>query len=502
MRLPVPPGPQTAVAIEPGVAVLYRLGPRPAQTQVRIALTRQSLLEIIEVVAEATGLRVNWTEEARTRCQVPGRPVLAENCSLATLLDHLLIPVGVAWTWADGQVLVRRPQGIDNQELSRVMWERAERAARFASSTHPSHRLAPFVYLTIGNASFRRGDHASAEATYRQLLQLPASGPTRIEATFNLAKALWNTGKQHEALQMFYRAADMGQGHPLRAAAYLYAGRLLLESGKITESIRPLMRAASLAQTELGKQAAAVTLSSAYLLADNPHAANTVLMRFRQTLDGNDFEGIAALVAAFARLQVAKPEDRFRHGRAVVTSLHHVSPTDFFGSFGYLVVGRAFEATGLLQQMADVYEAALAADLPIWIKNETQLALAEHRIEIGDYQPAQQLLAKLVDSPRTDLSVRASIDLARIDLMQNREDRCLSAGQRLLKRELAESEKTAVLLLMGRAHQVRSEHYEAALCFAGMVPGSDNAGFTKKSHIENLNAKNATVEDNDSHATP
>ncbi len=334
-----PPRTTAQASIEPGVTVLHRFGTQPAQIQVRLFAQSQSLLANIESLSSATGLALTWNDVARKRCEVHQQLAIIESGSLARVLDLLLTPVDLAWSSDDSRMAIQDPNELDDDALANFIWQRADRAARYASTHYAGHPLAPFVSLSIGNAAFRRGDFAAAEAAYRQLLQLPPSSPTRMEAMFNLAKTLGNLDQPRDALKMFYRAADAGQGHPLRAASYLFAGRLHIELGAVNESVRPLMRAAALAEDDLTKQVAAVTLASAYLLADNPHAANTALMRFRKSLVGDAWEGVAALVSSLARLQVAAGTDGLRHGRGLITALQQVQPSDFFGDFGHLLIG-------------------------------------------------------------------------------------------------------------------------------------------------------------------
>ncbi len=126
--------------------------------------------------------------------------------------------------------------------------------------------------------------------------------------------------------------------------------------------------------------------------------------------------------------------------------------------------------------MVEVYENALKSDLTDWLRSETLIELANHLIDTAQYDQARRLLSELRDSPTAAVAARAAVELARVDLKQQRTAECLAACQALLKQELTDSQKSTVLVLMGQAHQARDEYYEAALCFAGMIPGSPQAG--------------------------
>ena len=145
------------------------------------------------------------------------------------------------------------------------------------------------------------------------------------------------------------------------------------------------MRATALATDAATKSTAALTLSSAYFLADNPHAANTVLMEQQAPLKTSAFRGAAALLTGMVQLTVAGESPEDVSGRAVVTALNQVVPEDFFGDSGYLLIGRAMSSIGLMEQAVMLYERALQDDLPSWIAEKMREFVVDYRMLVGEY---------------------------------------------------------------------------------------------------------------------
>jgi hypothetical protein len=67
---------------------------------------------------------------------------------------------------------------------------------------------------------------------------------------------------------------------------------------------------------------------------------------------------------------------------------------------------------------------------------------------------------------------QAMLQLARIDLNAERRDSCLRTCRDLLKTQPDSSVVQEALKLMGLAYERQGDHYQAAICFAGMLPES------------------------------
>ena len=60
--------------------------------------------------------------------------------------------------------------------------------------------------------------------------------------------------------------------------------------------------------------------------------------------------------------------------------------------------------------------------------------------------------------------------MAKLEKKKGNDDAFLAMCRDLLNEELSTPQKADILRLMGRAFAAHSRHYEAALCFAGMIP--------------------------------
>ncbi len=469
--------------------VLFRYGDNPAEIQLQIQEPPRPAKQLIDALAEVAKLKLSWSRAAEAALTGRSLQLAHPSIAAAVALDQLLLTFELCWFVESDVVLVRSWSEITEAQKSQFLRASSARQLRHAITTHPDHPLAQFSYLALGNLEFNDGAFTNAVSVYDQFQnQFPASVDV-IFAQFNTAKALLQLQRRGEALEKFLMVADGAHGHPLQSPANAYGGRMQLEQGAIVEAIRPLMRAVSTAPHSARRVVPALTLASAYLLADNAHAATQVLMEERHNMVRQHDIALADFLGSYARFRAAQNDfDLLQSGRSLIRSLGNLEIETCFGTHIYLLAGDALRDTGFTPQMAELYQTALQNQLPSWVRREAQMRLVSYFRENGNNPLARELLQQIIDEAQHgdgapfDFRHDAMEQLARLELQEERPEACLALCRDLVQEQPAADILHKVLKLMGRAYQHQGDHYNAALCFAGMLPHAGQAGAAELEH--------------------
>jgi hypothetical protein len=104
------------------------------------------------------------------------------------------------------------------------------------------------------------------------------------------------------------------------------------------------------------------------------------------------------------------------------------------------------------------------------LRNSMVFRMAQIAFDTARWETSKAHLELLTSDEHEVWSRRAKLQSARIDFEQANYDACLSTAVRLLPACKHQSEKIAILDLAGRAFEKKNNYYQAALCFAGMMP--------------------------------
>ena len=122
--------------------------------------------------------------------------------------------------------------------------------------------------------------------------------------------------------------------------------------------------------------------------------------------------------------------------------------------------------------MAETYESSLQQGGTPVLDSQMMFELAMHRWESGQIEASRQMLNKLVEEGTEPWRRKSQIQMAQFDLVQGDHEQCLSRCLKLIQTVPSEHAKNDVLEIMGRVYQSQADHYNAALCFAGLIPGA------------------------------
>jgi tetratricopeptide (TPR) repeat protein len=146
-------------------------------------------------------------------------------------------------------------------------------------------------------------------------------------------------------------------------------------------------------------------------------------------------------------------------------SLHDA---ECLGPAGQLLLGRAYRDLGLLDQVAEVYQAALPR-MRGSLAQEMAYRLAEALEEGNHHDAAVRHWTVLADNGKGNWHRLARFRLAQLAFEAGQMQLCLEHCRKLL-REPEVKELPAILRLMGRAFEAQGHPTLAARCFAGQLP--------------------------------
>ena len=436
-----------------------------------------SASDLLDEIATSMGWQWSAGEEVRQVLHARTARIHLQDVTVEALLTLLLEPLHLTWEYNQRMLTIRRVEvAPDTATSTPDDYGRMERSLRSVLAFYPNHVLAPHAYLALGNLAVVQNQFDRAASAYREVAQRFPSHSIGQLAFFNLAKLMLRQQRTTEAMDAFYRVIDERTGQTLEPATYLFLGRLHLEAGNLREAVRELSRALSLATSAETASAASLTLASAYLLMDNPHSANMALMERRDMLQDEGNRELAALLAAVARLRADSSETEiYRRGRDVTSAIAHVAPADFFGDFGYLLLGDVYAELGLVEPVERLYQDAIDRNVTDPIRHQIMLRLALHLRDQGSSSKSNELLEAVVASKSARWAASAQLELAKLALHQGLLEECLTHCQRAIDDPALKPLRVEFLRLMGQVYERRDDYYNAAVCFAGLAPGDPAA---------------------------
>jgi tetratricopeptide (TPR) repeat protein len=287
------------------------------------------------------------------------------------------------------------------------------------------------------------------------------------EAHYNRGLIQGQAGKNAAARQTFYQVVDRAPSHELAPLAYYQIGRLHLEDHEPDQALSPLRR--SLASCNPATRAVvAQTTAAAYLLANNPRAANRTLVEHRLALVQPDHFAATAFLDTLARYRMCTDEKKKRLERndllaCVLTSRE--KPT--LGPPGGLLLAQAHQEVGLHDLLIQFATKALPG-LRGPVSVEMNAILADTYYAKGKRVQAEKLYAGL-ESDSGRHSTAARLRLAEIAHQEGKPKDCLRWCKKALEKAEPGTRKAA-LRLMATSYESTGERDKAILCLTGTPP--------------------------------
>lgn len=478
----------------------------PEGVQVSIQSASQSLQQVLDTITARLKWNLATTESLQKSLRERSAILDCEDLPLDVVLDCLLRPNSLNWSFHDDRLKIFRSDvAAEDKAVAPASQKQrlltAERFQQLAIGLAGDHPATPGTYLLLGGTVAQLGDRERAIRFFETSANLFPRSPMFGATLFNLGKASLLHGQRDKALEQFYRTVDRVSGLEADSLAYLYVGRILIENDRAVDAIAPLTRGLSLAEETEYEAAAAVLLSTAYLIGGNAAAANAILMNHRAAFERKEqhseaaathsrhLNHQAALVSSLARFWGSQGSQRIREGREVLTALTNVKAEHFFGEHGSYLVGLAFSAIGLDEQRDSVFQNCLNGDnhFPLQRRMRSLLESDFSSEQSFPVPPAENSelgldLPQRAGQPASetvDLSHQRSLRSAAETAYRNGDfEQVLTKSQECLSTTPvnsveSQSNQKAVLRLMAIVYQAQGRHDLAVRCLTGLSPKID-----------------------------
>lgn len=445
-------------------------GPDVQDCDVTLTAHRGMVAEIIRAVAFSPGVTCHWTDAARETASQRPTEVTTGPLPWPVLLTCLTEPLQITWDLRGDNLYLSRVDELDEEQRFAQRVKVAKAILSAIARQSPRNPDAAVADLGLGHLAFAEGQAAEAASWFERFIKECPRSPQTVQAQFDLGVVRRSTGDPDAARAAFLHAIDTSPAHPLASLAHLFVGRIHLDECDPEGAIAPLRRAVSIAAGTTAQSAAVIDLATALMLAESWRSAAAVLAEHRSVIDQPEYREVAAFLATYARYRtLADRKQVHREGQLLVSSLMGIKASSPLAPCGVLLVGRAYAALGLNEQMAETFERALKSGVSKPIAHEISFELAEFAHLSGKSDKASRHFTTVFERAKPARARRAGMRLAEIALSDQRTDDCLRTCRRLLAKS-DKADTPEILRLMGKAFEQAGDHQRAAHCFAGQLP--------------------------------
>lgn len=465
-------GQRAAAAEKLQLTILHPGQTTPDTLRLRVHSTSGPAERLLASLLQACQFSLEVTDAASRALSGHNLQLHVQDRRLSLILDGFTVPYGLCWQQNDRQIRLMTDTEVAAAELPALRLDMTERLLQTAIQEGATVRHCGYTRMALSALLFQRQKRADAAHVLRVQLESAPGSAIESTAAFNLGKCQLSLHQFVEARDAFLLAIDAAGGPPdLRAAAYMYTGRLQTELGEPRAAVSTMMRGLSLSQRTPLEADAALLLSSLYLFNGNPQAANDILMERRDLLQASPYHHAAAFLSAYARFTAAVLADRReREARSLVAAIAQIQPERQFGAHWCLLVSEAAEQTGLQRQSEHAALQLLALEPAAPLRNRAVLRLAADYRQDNRFREASQLLASLVPHETGQFSELAALRAAEVALQLGQPQDSIVHCRALLNQATSTEVRRAALKVMGSAYEKQQNHQAAVYCFAGLIP--------------------------------
>lgn len=447
----------------------------PDQILLKIHSATASPEKLLAAIVSHCQFELNASESARNAMESRSAKIHVMSRSLALILDALTIPYGNLWQLEGSKIELLTAEEAGDEVTREFRVSAAERLLRTALLESPESVQAGHTRVSLGALLFQQGLTADAAHLFQQQSEMSEDNSVAAEAAFNLAKCRLVLHQAEDARTAFLLCVDSADADSeVRLAGYLYAGRLRIELGRVQDAITTLMHALSMSDGTDMEPQAAMTLASAYLMAENAHGANSVLKERRTALMAPEYRNPAAFLSSLSRFRAAVlPDKKEREGRSVVEAMVHLNPEKQFGAHWCLLAGDAADELGLAQQATDAYLMVLQLQPAKPMRDQTLLKLATRFQADNRLEDAHLLLTAVTPQESESISQMAQLKNAEVAIEQGKPKVAVEFCRELLEKRSTPELRRETFRIMGRAYERLRNHRAAVYCFSGMLPDAE-----------------------------
>ncbi|MCA9084702.1 MAG: tetratricopeptide repeat protein [Planctomycetaceae bacterium] len=463
-----------AVAFE----IVQKTDSLPESIYLRVHTPPAELKALVKAVITRSGFQADLSEAARVIMGGRTQQLHNEDISLGALLDGLCTPFGLLWSVDDETIKVVSESEATAEQSRAFRQAVTVRLLNNALLTAPESPYAGYSRVSLGILQFQQKSFVESAHAFQSQLQLEPRSEIEVETALNLGKAFLALGQTEQARTAFLRAIDSPTYHlDARLAGYLYVGRLQIEEGLFQPAVSTLVRALAVCGESDMEHSVAVMLSSAYLMANSPQGANTILMERRDRLDESSSASAAAFLSSLARFRSAVlPDKREREGRSLVTALTRFNPREEFGAHWSYLHAEACSEVGLTPQAIDSYLNTLQQLPAAPLRSRAMLAVAQQYRADNRLEDAAALLSAIDSEEANVFHHLIRLQSAQVAVQQGRAQDALKLCRMVIEQSEDDAARREALQTMGHAYEQLKDYRSAVDCFAGMLPGETAPG--------------------------
>ncbi|MGI9517846.1 MAG: hypothetical protein ACR2NP_12415 [Pirellulaceae bacterium] len=447
---------------------VMRTGEGPDELFASYHAQQCTLLFLFQWMSRKLDTPIEMTAKARQRAE-QSITLVMNHVSLPAALDAQTLPFGLGWQWRGTTIVIFTADEAPEEIRQGLMDYAALRILERVLMLAPDHQHAGYLRFSLANLQHRLNNPAQALALSRDLLSIQVDPRLHQAVNFNLGQ-LQSLTSDGEAVSSYGRVVDSNESGPIQTVAWIKLGQIQLELGQANHATAAFARAVMAATDQRLRRDAVTGLAAAYFLDAQYQRVSETLSGHQRVLAGSPQQSVAQVLSVMSEAggdPLNLDEDL---QKKLLSGLAHWTWSSDLGKSGNYLAAEGYRFLGLNKEATE-YSMQSLADAPgPWLYRRTVQQLAQLFIDQDRFDEARNVILGALAEPAWLADTELQLSLAKIEFDSGRVDDCLETCRVLLAGEGTQGQFAAALSLMGRIFEQRGDHYQAALCFAGLLP--------------------------------
>ncbi len=437
-----------------------------------------AVLDLLADIERLAELKVELTERAKSTTVGRLTNIDTNAMPLSLLMDQSLEFLQLAWSQEGETIRVMHRDELTAQDSASFHLGKTQRILQQIQMLFPNGSVRTSALMNDANNCRLSGQWEAAAEKYRAAREAEPMHELSAKLYFNSATLDLLNGDKLAALHACYMTLDQTLVTSLQAQVYAMIAELELELGQPQKAITAGGRGVRRAQDAKILTRAALTLARAYLIADDPDSANSVLFNHSDQINGAKPQRLATVFSTYARYLRVRPQNGLQdEGQRLVMALAALQPDDVTDFIDSLLISNAYASIGIRTRATENLRQALDEAPEGFWREQIRIDLAKALVDASEFAAANSVVEGFQNVSTDRLSEALQLH-ARIQLELGELETTEAICRRLLAMEIDDPTKSQTLNVLGKVFRKQGKHYAAALCFAGVLPNleSDPAG--------------------------
>ncbi len=449
---------------------VMRTGSGPDNLIASFDARQVTLLFLFQCLSSKLQIPVEMTDQARERAEQERISLMMDHVNLSAALDAQTLPFELGWSWRDDAIVIyvlqeapqEIQQGLHDQAALRIL----QRVLMLA----PDHKHAAWLRFFLANLQYRLGQRALAMAVQRDLLNGQLDPRLRQAVNFNLGQLYLLANDAVSAVGPFSRVVDSNTSGLVQSVGWIKLGQIHAELGQIPQAVAAFSRASRTSEDGNVRQLAAIGLVAAYLLDGQYRLAGRTVTESQPLLIDPQLRQVSKYLAALSSAGRQHESLEESQQMELLEGLSQWQWNSDHGKYGHFLAARGYEYLGFHDYAIEYSMRSLAESPAPWLYGQNLQQLSRLLIKQHHFGQARAVLHSALQNPDFQGRAMALGTLAQIEFQSDHHEQCLDYCRQLLAGDAAPDQYAEALKLMGKIYEQRGEHYQAALCFAGLLP--------------------------------